>query len=158
MAGTKSSGRIAQPTALKLLRGNPGRRPLPKDEPRPAVRLPNPPAHFTAAQRAHWFKVGRQLKALGVMTEVDGNMLGLLCEAMARWDEAVVAVQKYGMVIIHSKTQMPVRSPYLDILTESTAQTMRLLQEFGMGPSSRARVTAQPKPTKADPMEEMLGG
>ena len=39
-------GRKPTPTTLKRLRGNPGRRPLPKDEAEPPVseRVPRPPA------------------------------------------------------------------------------------------------------------------
>ena len=46
MGNTKGQGRKTTPTKLKLLKGNPGKRGLNKDEPEPDVRLPNPPSHL----------------------------------------------------------------------------------------------------------------
>ena len=41
MTKAKGQGRKPTPTNLKVLKGNPGRRPLNKDEPVPDVRLPS---------------------------------------------------------------------------------------------------------------------
>ncbi len=46
-------GRPPKPTALKLLQGNPGKRPLPKGEPRPPVGC-EPPANLTKRARGVW--------------------------------------------------------------------------------------------------------
>ena len=44
-----SGGRKPLPTKIKLLRGNPGRRPLNENEPEPEVRLPRSSAASSAS-------------------------------------------------------------------------------------------------------------
>jgi hypothetical protein len=40
-----------KPTALKLIAGNPGKKALPKDEPKPKVELPSKPRHLTTEEQ-----------------------------------------------------------------------------------------------------------
>src|SRR5690349_4031719 len=47
-------GRRSVPTTLKLLRGNPGKRPLNAREPMPKAPLADPPDWFSDEQRASW--------------------------------------------------------------------------------------------------------
>ena len=158
MPGTASSGRKGAPTALKLLRGNPGRRPLPANEPKPRVMLPKPPAHLGEVEVAEWWRMGRMLVRLGIMTELDSVALAAYCQVYGRWVEASEAAKKYGTVLVDAKSSKLYKSPYLQIATEAWAQMVRMLVELGATPVARPKVTAQPKPTKADPMEAMLGG
>ena len=51
-------GRKPTPTTLKELKGNPGRRPLNEAEPKPAARLPSPPAHLSRSARREWRRAG----------------------------------------------------------------------------------------------------
>ena len=64
-------GRKPQPTALKELKGNPGRRPLNEDEPKPEVHLPGPPSHLSPAARREWRRAGAFLVEMGLMTDLD---------------------------------------------------------------------------------------
>lgn len=150
-------GRPKTPTALKLLRGNPGRRPLPKDEPKPRVMLPKPPAHLGEVEVKEWWRMGRMLVRLGIMTELDSVALAAYCQVYGRWVEASEAAKKYGTVLVDAKSLKLYKSPYLQIATEAWAQMVRMLVELGATPVARPKVTAQPKPAKADPMEAMLG-
>ena len=60
------------PTAIRILRGNPGRRALPKDEPKPeAARSLDPPAWLDDAARAEWIDKAGMLDRLGLLTEAD---------------------------------------------------------------------------------------
>ena len=62
-------GRKAKPTALKLVEGNPGNRPLNKDEPQPTkVYEPDAPADFNALETAKWNEVAAKT---GIGTRVD---------------------------------------------------------------------------------------
>jgi len=47
-------GRKPKPTYLKIVAGNPGRRPLNKSEPRPVGTLETPPDWLTEDQKAGW--------------------------------------------------------------------------------------------------------
>jgi len=72
-------GRRPKPTALKELEGNPGRRPLPAREPRPAaVEDVTPPAHLEADAQAVWRELAAGLRAVGLLTRLDGTKLEVL--------------------------------------------------------------------------------
>ena len=81
-------GAKPKPTALKLLEGNPGKRPTNKNEPRPKVFVPKPPAHLTDAALLEWKRVSEQLAMLGILTTLDRAVLAGYCQAYGRWSEA----------------------------------------------------------------------
>ena len=47
-------GRPPVPTAIKRIRGNPGRYPLPEDEPKPPRGIPEAPEHLSELARKAW--------------------------------------------------------------------------------------------------------
>lgn len=134
-------GRKPTPTALKIVRGNPGRRPLPPNEPRPQGD-PEMPDWLSDAAKVHWPKVAEQLQAAGIITSLDAAALGLYCEAFARWKHANDQVAKFGPVV-KAPSGFPVQSPFLAISNRAWDQMSKMLVEFGMTPSSRSRVSAQ---------------
>lgn len=135
-------GTIPVPRALKLVRGNPGKRALPPNEPRPPVGA-QMPEWLTDDAKAHWPLVAEQLEACGILTNVDAPALGLYCEAFARWKYASDQVAKFGPVV-KAPSGFPVQSPFLAIANKAWMQMVRMLVEFGMTPSSRTRVSVAP--------------
>ena len=135
------AGRRPIPTALKLLRGNPGHRPLNDREPAPKAKLPKVPEYLSDVAKQEWRRTGRRLAALGLVTEIDGTALAAYCVAFARWVDAEKQIQQSGTVIKVGK--MLQVSPYLAIANKAMAQMCRLLGDFGMTPSSRSRVKAE---------------
>ena len=125
------------PTALKLLRGNPGKRPINRNEPCPSpdVAIPN---WLSPDAAKHWPAVAKQLHDAGLLTAIDVTALGLYCEAFARWKDANARIVKYGTVV-KSPNGYPIQSPYLAIANKAHEQMTKLLAEFGMTPSSRSR-------------------
>jgi P27 family predicted phage terminase small subunit len=134
MRGTKPT-----PTALKIVRGNPGKRPLPENEPTPSAGA-DAPEYLSPAAAKHWPMVAKQLNDANILTAIDAAALALYCEAFARWRHACDQVNKYGPVI-KAPSGFPVQSPYLAIANKAHEQMTKLLIEFGMTPSSRSRVT-----------------
>jgi P27 family predicted phage terminase small subunit len=132
-------GRKPVPTALKVVRGNPGGRPLNEDEPTPQGDA-EMPDYLTPGAAAHWPVVADQLRAAGLLTSVDTHALAMYCEAFARWRHANDQIAKNGP-IVKTPTGYPVQSPYLGIANTAHTQMQKLLVEFGMTPSSRSRVT-----------------
>jgi P27 family predicted phage terminase small subunit len=158
MAGYKGrQGRRPVPTTLKALRGNPGKRPLSDDEPRPEATLPAPPSHLSAEAKREWWRLGRQLKAIGLMTNIDRGALALYCQAWSRWLEAEKALKTYG-VMVKSPNGFPMQSPYLAVANKAMEQIRTMLCEFGMSPSSRTRVHATPHADEEDEMDRWLRG
>ncbi|MBF4041896.1 phage terminase small subunit P27 family [Burkholderia pseudomallei] len=143
-------GRKPTPTALKLVRGNPGKRPLNDAEPSPPAASDMECPHWlSAAAKPHWPAIADQLHRAGLLTDIDHTALGLYCEAFARWVDANEKVVKLGAVV-KSAQGYPIPSPYLQVANQAYAQLTRMLAEFGMTPSSRSRVTAK----KPDPAEQ----
>ena len=144
------------PTALRVVRGNPGKRPLPKSEPHPAVRLPPAPSWLTPEAKAEWKRTGEKLLRVGVMTETDTTALLLYCETWARWKDAQDQLVKFGPIVQQGKNKYLAQSPYLQIANKAAEQLTKLLVEFGMTPSSRSRVASAKPPVEEDPVEKWL--
>lgn len=73
-----------KPTALKIVNGNPGHRPLPKDEPRPEGDVVKPA--FVKAKAARlWNQYAPELERLGILTSMDVDMFGTWCCLMAEF-------------------------------------------------------------------------
>jgi P27 family predicted phage terminase small subunit len=134
-------GRRPKPTRLKVLTGNPGKRPLNEDEPQPEpVALECPPELTGAAQR-EWNRLVGQLTALRLLTELDRTALASYCFAYSLWVEATEAIQKYG-AMVKSPRGYPIQSPYVSIANRQTEIMMRIASEFGFTPASRSRISA----------------
>jgi P27 family predicted phage terminase small subunit len=140
-------GRRPKPTRIKLLTGNPGKRPLNDAEPRPEPSIPDCPAELSELARREWDRLAVELGPLRVVTNLDRAALAAHCSAYALWAEAMEAIQKFGAVI-KSPSGFPVQSPYLAIANRQTEIMMRIASEFGFTPASRSRIAA---PKNGDP-------
>jgi P27 family predicted phage terminase small subunit len=133
-------GRRPKPTRLKLLTGNPGKRPLNDDEPRPEAAAPACPPELGPVAREEWNRLVSELVSLGLLTNLDRAALAAYCGAYALWAEATEAIQKYG-AMIKSPTGFPIQSPYLSIANRQAEIMMRIASEFGFTPASRSRIS-----------------
>lgn len=134
-------GRRPKPTRLKVLTGNPGKRPLNENEPKPDVAIPDCPAELGEIARQEWNRLVGELAALGLLTNLDRAALAAYCGAYALWAEATEAIQKYG-AMIKSPTGYPVQSPYVAIANRQAEIMMRIASEFGFTPASRSRISS----------------
>ncbi len=149
-------GRKPKPTRLKVLAGNPGKRPLPKREPKPPPSMPTPPLHLAGSARREWRRIARILHACGLLTAVDRAALGMYCAAYGRWADAERKVQDLGVVIL-SPNKFPIHSPFLAVANKAMDQMIRLLSELGLSPAARTRIeVVPPNPTDAED-EEFFG-
>jgi len=140
------------PTNLKLIKGTARKCRLNKKEPKPRTNAIRRPPNLTDEAAKLWPKICRELKACGVMTNLDVVALGMFCEVYARWNHATEKC-KSGLLI---KTTMGVytQSPYLDIADKCFDQMRKMLIEFGMTPASRTKVQAVTDDKKDDPWEQ----
>jgi P27 family predicted phage terminase small subunit len=134
-------GRRPKPTRLKILTGNPGKRPLNPHEPKPEAAIPECPPELGPVARQEWDRMVEQLAPLRVLTPLDRSALAAYCVAYALWAEAVEQTQKYG-VMVKSPTGYPIQSPYVSIANRQTEIMMRIASEFGLTPASRSRISA----------------
>jgi phage terminase small subunit len=73
-------GRKPHPTLLKLVKGNPGHRPLTDSEPAPRKMLPEPPAELSGDARKEWDRVAPELYRMGLLTGLDRAALAAYCQ------------------------------------------------------------------------------
>lgn len=149
-------GRKRKPTALKVLAGNPGKRPLPENEPMPDAAIPMHPDHLDDEAIAEWDRITPLLYDLGLLTQIDRAALAKYCVAWSRWVNAERAMLKHG-VIVKSPNGFPVQSPFLAVANRAMSQIKESLAEFGLSPSARTKVAATKKKEKANPFAELLG-
>ena len=148
-------GRRPKPTRIKALTGNPGRRPLNVDEPRPEPKIPDCPAELGPVARQEWTRLTVELGKLRLLTELDRAALAAYCGAYALWAEAIEAIQKYG-TMVKSPSGYPQQSPYVAVANRQAEIMMRIASEFGFTPASRGRISAPAKnePDLFDPSNE----
>jgi P27 family predicted phage terminase small subunit len=147
-------GRKPTPTKLKLLRGNPGKRKLPR-EPEPQSMIPDCPPHLDALARAEWQRIVPELAALNLLTGLDRAALAAYCQAWSRWIAAEQQLQAQGAVIL-APSGYPIQNPQLAIANKALAQLRAFAAEFGLSPASRSRVAAPTSPKKDD-LDTLLG-
>jgi P27 family predicted phage terminase small subunit len=140
-------GRRPKPTRLKVLTGNPGKRPLNATEPKPEAAVPSCPSELSEIARREWDRLVGELAALRMITNLDRAALAAYCGAYAMWAEATEAIQKYG-TMIKSPSGYPVQSPYVAIANRQAEIMMRIASEFGFTPASRSRIAT---PSNTDP-------
>src|SRR5262245_33054691 len=140
--GNWNSGRRPQPTALKVLRGNPGKRPLNPSEPtltRAEKSFDTPPRELAddPAAAAEWARVAPMLRAAGLVSEAERGALTALCQQWSRYIAAHAQVIALGMCIETAKG-VPIPNPYLLVADRALTHCHRLWNELGLTPSGRA--------------------
>ncbi len=109
-----------KPTKLKVLEGNLGKRPLPTNEPAPAMQQPKMPAELKldAAAARTWKTLAPKLVKLGLLTEIDGDSFSDLCQIRAR----IIAIRKY--INAHNRSLMEVKKT-IDPFSGKEAEEIR---------------------------------
>lgn len=136
-------GRKPKPTVLKLVQGNPGRRPLNEAEPQPPTNMPLAPAHLGEEAKAEWDRLAGVLNEMGVLTEVDRAVLAAYCQAYGRWVEAETKL-KETPTLLKTPGGYVQQSPWLSISNKQVEIMAKLMPELGLTPASRSRLVAQP--------------
>jgi len=157
-------GRKPKPRGLRVLQGNPGKRPLPADSIPAAAAIPTAPEHLSEAAKAEWESLARSLHRVGILGEFDRAAFGAYCEALARWAAAQTVLNEMakndprGGLLIKAKSGIIYENPLVGIARRAALDTVRFAAECGMTPSARTRVTATPPPEKENPFLAIMRG
>ena len=149
-------GRKPKPTALKLIEGNPGRRPINDCEPRPPADPPSCPAHLAPSAKAEWKRLARDLSGCGLLTKADRAALAVYCQSWGRWVEAEKKLTETPTLLKTPSGYVQV-SPWLTIANRERELMVRYMAELGLTPSSRTRISLDPPPDPDDPANEFFG-
>ena len=156
-------GPAKKPTNLKLLEGNAGRRPLPANEPKPALLpgVPRCPAYMKGLARQEWYAMASELQALGLLTRVDHAALEGYCvnyEMFVEADSEISRLQREYKAALRARRKNPksnkplpsngmvvytsngnaIMEPMLSVRKQAAEMMHKFLAEFGMTPASRA--------------------
>ena len=133
-----------KPTALRIAEGNPGKRRLPENEPKPRGGVPRCPNWLSTEAKKVWKRTIPELKRMGVVAFVDGDALTAYCQAYARWKTAEEFLDKHGMVypIRDERGQVRCMQQFPQVaIARSMMQLLKAFaQEFGLTPSARTRI------------------
>ncbi len=145
-------GRRAKPTAIKILEGNPGKRPLGKGEIKPDSGLPDMPNNLSKVARQEWKRLAPELDKLGLITRIDMTAFVCYCESYSTFVAARNAIKIDGMTV--KVNGLLKKNPAVSIMNDASRLMRQYLTEFGLTPASRPRVSAQMK----DPAQATLPG
>lgn len=146
------------PNVLKLVRGNPGKRPINlADGVQPLVEVPDIPKHLSREARKEWKRITPLLVEEGLIAKMDRAMLALYCQAWGRMAELEAALN--AKIAAQVEKGFPYESAVEDCCYDVTPKGFRqqaalvnmIRQQadavarysghFGMSPSQRARIT-----------------
>lgn len=141
-------GRKPIPTQLKVLTGNPGKRPINLHTFAPKSKLLRCPSHLTGEARKEFNRLAKELHAYDMISEVDRNSLAMICTTWARYVECEKMIEKAAQgggngLFVKTPNGFPVMSPWLQTSNKQIELYKSLCAEFGMTPASRVRVTPQ---------------
>lgn len=121
------------PTALKLVRGNPGRRPL--NDAEPVITGPvQKPRHLTGRAGDIWSRFAPPLVRAGVLTTVDIYMMSLWCQLAEEIETRGVPQMNFRML----------------------AQFRAISGELGLTPASRGRIRVNKPSTGGNPLDRFF--
>ena len=139
-------GRRAEPTIYKIARGNPGKRPLNRDEPRPPADAVLPPDWVSGVAREKWDEVVPKLLAMGVMTNADVDTIARYCSMHEQYLKYLEQVRRGLDVIVMRDESGRVKymqsAPAATMLLKLATALLRIEQEFGLTPSARSGIVA----------------
>lgn len=149
-------GRPRKPTAIKILEGNPGKRPLP-NEPRFRPMDFQPPSWLDSEGKKVWKFLAPELEKLNLLSQADYMAFVALCQTWAIWISCQRFLKKSGMTFSTPNGYVQQR-PEVSISHKVLDQLKSLLTEFGLTPASRSRISLPPAEEGEDPMEALLSG
>ena len=144
-------GRRPIPTSLKVMNGNPGKRPLNENEPQPKTERPSCPPELSKLARKEWKRILPMLEELRIVAQIDRSALAAYCQSFARWIEAEEKITETSLVI-KTKSGNVIENPYYSIAKRERELMHKFLVEFGMTPAARSRINlpAPRPPSKLD--------
>jgi P27 family predicted phage terminase small subunit len=143
-----SRGTRPAPTALKILRGNPGRRPLNAFEPQFEAGVPDKPDWLDTYASEEWDRLVGHLNGQRVLTKNDLGILVAVCLAYEQMRETLALMKSLGRSYVvedaggnrHYKTR-----PECVRFETALREYRTLLAELGFTPASRSKVKTIPE-------------
>jgi P27 family predicted phage terminase small subunit len=150
---------------VKDLRGNPGKRGVNENEPKPPVGDPEMPPGLSEAAQCEWFRMLECHRSMGLIKPVDATALAVYCATFDIWLKAMADVNENGLQIkqpvmgrkgtIEENVVVGVitkKNPAVAIAFEAKKTLKSYACEFGDTPAARSKlhVESEKPPDPAD--------
>lgn len=155
-----AGGRPPKPRELKAIQGTlrPDRETPDAMAPEKMEGVPVPPVDLDEVGQTTWVATATQLHTLGILSGLDLAMLKEYCYQISIMERAKVELKSSLTTTITNKGggSYEVKSPYIAIYNEALTHANRLAQQYGLTPSSRQKISANPKKDETkDPWTEL---
>jgi P27 family predicted phage terminase small subunit len=136
------------PNVIKLLRGNPGKRPIrPKPEPAIPNDMPEPPPFLGAYALDEWWGTGVELHRIGLLTAVDVQPFAAYCQAYHHFRTATEKLKQMADadpvmagLLVKSGKGTAVQNPLVLTARQAANDMVTYASHFGLTPAARARI------------------
>lgn len=155
-------GRRPLPTAIRILEGNRGHRPIMADDVQPTAGPPEMPKGLSRVARREFRFMCKALGALGLLTIADGNALALYGEAVAQKEKALkelnkrgAAIETFGIDKNGERVSLGIKkNPWWSVWVDACKLEKAFLIEFGLTPASRRNLKVTIK--RPNPLDELM--
>ena len=151
-----------KPTKLKLLAGNPGKRPINTREPKPKDGAPRCPQWLAPEAKKTWKRTVAELRRMKLLKVCDGDALASYSQTYARWKDAEEFLAQHGTVYPvrddRGRLKIMRQFPQVAIAREQQQLMKAYQQEFGLTPSARTTLKAEYEDEFDDDYEFMMRG
>ena len=152
--------RPTKPTHLKIVTGTLEQSRTNKAEPKPPRGIPTMPPGMTPGAKRAWKRLAVMLDRMGVLTAADATALAQLCECVAMIAQAQAALNSLGSLTYEAVSAggATLRRPHPEvaILSDADRRLRTYLNDFGLSPAARSKVSASPA-ADVDPLESYFG-
>jgi P27 family predicted phage terminase small subunit len=143
-------GPAPTPIPLRVLRGNPSKRPFRRGlEPERPAEPPGCPDFLVGYACDEWHRVAGGLHQLGLLSVLDVMPLAAYCEAYARWRTAEEVLARVAAndptthgLLVKRRDGNDARNPLVKIAADAAADMVKYAAAFGFSPAARARIAA----------------
>lgn len=101
-----------------------------------------------------WIKLTRNLSAIGMLNEIDQELLMSYCNEMGLYFDCMDKVKKEGYITM-SPANGEIISNYLKIGNTALNNAIKLSDKFGFNPAARTKIE-MPKPKEKSGFDELL--
>lgn len=154
------AGRRPTPTALRLVKGNPGKRAINKKEPKPRRQIPRCPAHLDPSGKRAWKNLVKLLDGMTVLTEADGLALARICDCYTDILECRKLIKRDGRTyktFDQNGNELIKNNPAVSQLRAADAQLKSYLVEFGLTPAARTKLKVDDGEEEGDDASRFFG-
>lgn len=149
-----------QPTQLKIMRGNPGRRTISKQEPLPPADGVVMPSHLGDVASVKWEELLPLLQSVKVMTRADTEALARYCDTYEWWLATRAKLKKDGDTypILNDKGEIKyiAQRPEVSIANKLAMQLRQLESDFGLSPAARTSLKVEPDAKEESTLSRFL--